>query len=135
MSAIIPAAAVEHIAWQVADPVAVAKWYCEVLGFTVLRKMDTAPYMHFIADASGRVVIEIYNNPAASIPDYPTMSFFHLHLAFQVENPDDVRETLLKNGCTVADDLTTTPSGDRLLMMRDPWGFPIQFVKRAVPLK
>lgn len=132
---LITAAPVEHIAWQVAEPEAMVAWYCDTLGFSVLRKMDKSPHMHFIADSSGKVIIEIYNNPAASLPDYPTMPPLHLHLAFHVEDPAAVRETLLQHGCTVADDLATTASGDQILMMRDPWGFPIQFVKRATPLK
>jgi len=30
--------------------------------------------------------------------------------------------------------VTTTDSGDELVMLRDPWGVSIQFLKRADPM-
>jgi hypothetical protein len=30
--------------------------------------------------------------------------------------------------------LTTTPAGDSLVMLRDPWGIALQLVKRAQPM-
>ena len=83
---------VEHVAWQVHDPVAVARWYCEVLGFRVLRKLDQVPFTHFLADAAGRVVLEIYHNPAAKVLDYPNLHPLQLHLAFAVEDPAATRD-------------------------------------------
>ena len=125
--------AVEHVAWQVKDPVAVAKWYCDNLGFRVLRKLDKTPMTHFIEDASGKVVVEIYNNPAATVPDYPAMHHLHLHLAFVSENPDADRDRMVRLGCKVTEDIVT-PAGDKLVMVKDPFGFAIQFCKRAVPM-
>src|SRR3954447_12351266 len=125
---------VEHVAWQVHDPVAVARWYCEVLGFRVLRKVDQVPFTHFLADAAGRVVVEIYHNPAAKVLDYPSMHPLQLHLAFAVDDPAATRDALLRAGATIAEDITVTPAGDTLVMMRDPFGFAIQFCKRAIPM-
>ena len=126
--------AVEHIAWQVQDPNAVAKWYVEHLGFRILRKLEASPFTHFMADSAGRVVIELYNNPAALVPEYPKLNPLHLHLAFATANMDADRERLLKAGATIAENMITTPAGDNLLMLRDPWGFPIQLCKRAKPM-
>src|SRR5262245_31061309 len=109
---------VEHVAWQVQDPVAVAQWYIQHLGFKILRKLEASPFTHFIADSSGRVVVEIYHNPAASIPDYKSASPLLLHLAFVANDPDAERDRLAKAGATMHEDLTT-PVGDRLIMMRD----------------
>jgi glyoxylase I family protein len=125
---------VEHIAWQVQDPNAVAKWYVEHLGFRILRKLDASPFTHFMADSAGRVVIEMYNNPAASVPEYPKLNPLHLHLAFATSNMDADRDRLLKAGATIAENMITTPAGDNLIMLRDPWGFPIQLCKRAKPM-
>lgn len=122
--------AVEHVAWQVQDPVKVVDWYVKNLGFRVLRKIDVSPFMHFIADSAGRVVVEIYNNPAASVPDYPSGHPLHLHLAFTADNIEQERDRLLKAGATIFEDIITTPAGDKLCMLRDPWGFPVQLVKR-----
>ncbi len=125
---------VEHIAWQVPDPVALAAWYVEHLGFKVVRRGKGPALAHFLADSSGRVVIEVYNNPAASIPDYATMSPLHLHLAFAVSNVAESRDLLVKAGATIAEDVSITHAGDEIAMLRDPWSFPIQFIKRAIPM-
>ena len=60
----------EHFAINVADPVAVAKWYCETLDMEIARQGDRPVHMHFLADATGRVVMEIYNNPPELVPAY-----------------------------------------------------------------
>ena len=125
--------AVEHVAWQASDPVAVAEWYVKTLGFRIIRKNDDPARTHFIADASGKCIVEIYNNPAANVLDYRNMHFLQLHLAFQVTDPVATRDQLLKAGCTIAEDVRTTPAGDQLCMMRDPFGFAIQLCKRAKP--
>ena len=134
MPAMTPVA-VEHVAWQVQDPVSVADWYTKNLGFRIVRKNENDPARtHFIADASGKCIVEIYNNPAASVLDYKGMHFLQLHLAFQVSDPVATRDELLKAGCTIAEDVRTTPAGDQLCMMRDPFGFAIQLCKRAKPM-
>jgi len=125
---------VEHIAWQVPDPVALAAWYTEHMGFQVVRRGKGPTLAHFLADKSGRVIIEVYNNPAASMPDYPKMSPLHLHMAFAVSDMAGTRDRLVKAGATVAEDISTTHAGDEIAMLRDPWGFPIQLVKRTEPM-
>ena len=125
---------VEHVAWQAQDPVAVAEWYVKHLGFRIVRRNDDPARTHFLADASGRCVVEIYNNPAASVLNYRNMHFLQLHLAFQAADPAATRDQVLEAGCTIAEDLRTTPAGDTLCMMRDPFGFAIQLCKRAKPM-
>jgi len=122
---------VEHVAWQVKDPTAVAQWYAQHLGFHVLRKQDKPPFTHFIADAAGRVVIELYNRPEIPVPDYAKMNPLQLHLAFQAEDLDAERDRLVKAGATVAEERSTNAAGDWLIMLRDPFGFPIQLCKRV----
>ncbi|AHF93128.1 50S ribosomal protein L14 [Opitutaceae bacterium TAV5] len=124
----------EHVAWQAADPVAVAAWYVKHLGFEIVRQGPAPVHMHFIADATRRLVIEIYNNPKASVPDYRTYDPLHLHVAFAVENPAAARDYLLANGATLAADLENLPNGDQIIMLRDPWGFAVQVLKRAKPM-
>jgi catechol 2,3-dioxygenase-like lactoylglutathione lyase family enzyme len=127
--------AVEHVAWQAKDPVAVAGWYVKYLGFRIVRRNDDPARTHFMADASGRCLVEIYNNPAATVLEYANMHFLQLHLAFRVDG--DVaatRDELLRAGCSIAEDVRTTPAGDTLCMLRDPFGFAIQLCKRAKPM-
>jgi glyoxylase I family protein len=122
---------VEHIAWQVPDPVALAAWYTEHMGFQVVRRGKGPSLAHFLSDESGRVIIEVYNNPAASVPDYTKMSPLHLHLAFAVSDMAGTRDRLVKAGASVAEEISTTHAGDEIAMLRDPWGFPVQLVKRV----
>jgi glyoxylase I family protein len=125
---------VEHVAWQVEDPRAVGEWYAAHLGFRVVRRIDAPPHTHFLADAAGRVIIEIYHNPAAAVLDYRSMHPLQLHLAFSVDDPEATRDRLVGAGASVAEDLVVTGAGDRLVMLRDPWGFAIQLVRRREPM-
>jgi catechol 2,3-dioxygenase-like lactoylglutathione lyase family enzyme len=125
---------IEHVAFQVTDAPALARWYVEHLGFTIKRASDTPPYMHFLADDSGTVMIEVYSNPAVTTPDYPAMNPLLLHLALITHDSAADKARLLAAGATVAVDTTTTPDGDELTMLRDPWGFPLQLVRRKVAM-
>lgn len=129
----MPVSRIEHVAFNVSDPVAMADWYVAHLGLRVLRKADTAPHMHFLADAQGAGVIEIYSNPVEAIPDYASMHPLRLHLAFQTDDPDATKNDLIAAGATLVDEQQTA-DGSRLVMLRDPWGFSIQLCRRATPL-
>jgi glyoxylase I family protein len=60
---------IEHIGLQVSNPAAMAEWYIEHLGFVCKRAGDPPVSVRFLADGSGRVMLEIYNNPAVQPPD------------------------------------------------------------------
>mgnify|MGYP002641976799 CR=1 FL=1 len=122
---------IEHIGYQVLDPVKVVAWYVEHLGFSVKRRMEQSPWAHFLADDSGQVMIEIYHNPDAPMPDYASMNPLVLHLAFVAEDVEAERDRLLAAWATADGEIEETPAGDRVAMLRDPWGFPIQLCKRA----
>lgn len=121
---------IEHFAFNVADPIAVAEWYSEYLGLHVVRRLEKAPYTHFLADSSGSVMIEIYNNPADQVPSYREMDPLILHLAFVSEQPEVDRLRLEEAGASFVDEVRLD-DGSHLVMMRDPWGFAIQLCKRG----
>jgi glyoxylase I family protein len=125
---------IEHFAINVPEPVAMAAWYEEHLGMKTVRKAGLPTHMHFLADDSGQTIVEIYNNAKAPVPDYRTMPALVLHLAFAVENVNVTRERLLKAGASADDEITVTPLGDEMVMLRDPWGVALQFVKRREPI-
>lgn len=125
---------VEHFAINVAEPVAVADWYCRHLQMTVVRRGEGPVHMHFLADASGRVVLELYSNPPELVPDYNGMHPQVLHMAFVVEDMDATRQRLIEAGASPFGDVGTTPAGDRLAMLRDPWGFSLQLCQRKEPM-
>lgn len=125
---------IEHLAFNVPDPVAQAEWYTCHLGMRVVRSIASPPHTYFLADSAGRVVLEIYHQTVAVIPDYRSMDPLVLHIAFNVANMAAARDKLLAAGATVASETVTTPAGDELAMLRDPWGIAMQLVKRARPL-
>jgi len=111
-----------------------ADWYVKHLGFTIARSGGEPSHARFLADARGSVMLEVYRNPAAAIPDYHKADPLLMHVAYVCENPAADRDRLVKAGAVVVDDLMTTQAGDALVMLRDPWGVPIQLVKRAKPM-
>ena len=124
---------IEHFAINVVDPKAMAGWYCEHLGMRVARRMEVAPFTHFLADSSGSVMVEIYNNPADRVPDYAAMHPLLLHIAFVSENPDLDRARLEAVGARFFEEVRAG-DGSQLVMLRDPWGLAIQLCKRGVPM-
>lgn len=122
----------EHIAFNVADPVGVAAWYGEHCGLRVVRHIPEPAQTHFLTD-SGSTVIEIYHNPPDQVPDYRSMDPLQFHLALTSADPVADSRRLMAAGATVVDDLQLA-DGSRLIMMRDPWGLALQICKRATPL-
>jgi catechol 2,3-dioxygenase-like lactoylglutathione lyase family enzyme len=125
---------IEHLAFNVADPPAMAAWYARNLGMEVLRHLTDGPLTHFLADRAGRVVLEFYRHTRAPIPDYAALDPLVLHIAFKVDDVARVRSELLAAGATSASEINVTPAGDELTFLRDPWGLALQLVKRASPL-
>jgi glyoxylase I family protein len=122
----------EHFALQVPEPVAMADWYVKHLGATVARAGGAPQHGRFLM--VGGTMFEIYNNPAVPIPDYASIPVMQLHLAFVSENLRTDRDRLVKAGARLIEDVSTTPAGDEIMMLRDPWNLPIQFVKRKEPM-
>jgi catechol 2,3-dioxygenase-like lactoylglutathione lyase family enzyme len=124
----------EHVALNVADPINMAKWYVDNLGMKVLREGPAPINARFLADSGGNMMLELYHNPPDAVPNYAAMDPLLLHMAFMVDDVDAVRQKLIAAGATPAGEVTTTPAGDRLAMLRDPWGLAIQFLRRADPM-
>ena len=123
----------EHFALNVKEPVAMKKWYEEHLGMTIVKKQEQSPYMTFLADDSGQIMIEIYNNPLAVVPDYASQHPLIVHLAFVSADPDADSKRLQAAGASeVSND--KLEDGSHLIMMRDPWGLALQLCKRGNPM-
>ncbi len=125
---------IEHLALNVPDPVAMAAWYSRHLGMQIARKVGGPTKTHFIADAAGRTVLELYQQSKAPIPDYRAMDPFVFHIAFLADDVAAQRQRLLDAGAASAGEIVTTDAGDVMTFVRDPWGVTIQLVKRAKAL-
>ncbi|RXK54848.1 VOC family protein [Oleiharenicola lentus] len=123
----------EHMALNVNDVRTVAAWYVAQLGLQVVRSRPDAPYTHFLADDTGRVFLELYSNPINPVPDYRLQHPLRLHLAFAVTDARAERTRLEQAGATLAVE-EPQPDGSLLIMMRDPWGVPVQLCQRTKPL-
>src|SRR3954451_21062892 len=99
----------------------------------VVRSLTEAPFTHFLADGSGRVVVELYGHDKAPVPDYASMDPLVFHIAFVSDDVGRTLRRLLAAGATGAGEVTVTPAGDEMLFLRDPWGVALQLVKRASP--
>ncbi|MEX0882224.1 MAG: VOC family protein [Cyclobacteriaceae bacterium] len=124
---------IEHIALNVNDPLSISTWYEKHLGLRVIKKMKASPFMTFLADDSGKIMVELYNNPKSTVLDFSNLNPLVLHLAFVTEDPGADQSRLLEAGAKLISD-DTLEDGTRLIMMRDPWGLAIQFCKRASPM-
>lgn len=123
----------EHLAINVANPKKMAIWFVNHLGLRVVRQEQNAPFTTFLADDSGNMMLEIYKNPPDDVPDYWQMDPLILHLAFVSANPDEDMNRLLEAGATLIND-ERLDATSRVIMMRDPWGVPIQLCKRGTPM-
>jgi catechol 2,3-dioxygenase-like lactoylglutathione lyase family enzyme len=125
---------IEHTAYQVADPVALAAWYVAHLGLRVKRAQTASPFGQFLADDGDAVMLEFYAFPELPLPDYRAMDPRLPHLAFRADDVPATRERLMAAGASPEGDVQTTPAGDVVAMLRDPWGLPVQLVWRRDPM-
>jgi glyoxylase I family protein len=124
----------EHVGLNVADPIKAAQWYVDNLGMKILREAPAPANTRFLGDAGGNMMLEIYHNPPGAVPNYAAMDPLLLHVAFMVDDVDALRSKLIAAGATPVGEVSTTATGDKLAMLRDPWGLAIQFVHRANPM-
>lgn len=122
----------EHFALNVADARKVTQWYVEHLGLAIVRSRADEPYTHFLADSTGRVVVEFYSNPASPVPDYKSVHPLSFHVGFVTDNAHATQTRLELAGASLFSE-EGLPDGTVLVMMRDPWGLAIQLCQRAKP--
>lgn len=125
---------IEHVAFNVKDSRALADWYVEHLGMTILRSVEEPPYIRFLGDNDNSTLLEVYSNPLGEYVEYGSFHPVTFHIAFTVDDMDSTRQRLVDAGGTLDGDIDETPAGDRLAFVRDPWGNAIQLVQRKVSL-
>ena len=123
----------EHFALNVSNPVEMGNWYVDNLEMKIVRAFDKAPYGRFLADKTGRVVMELYSNNSVKIPEYKNAHPLEFHFAFMVEDAVSLKDKLLKAGATLEEELKLD-DGSNIIMLRDPFGVPLQLCKRGIPM-
>lgn len=119
----------EHVAINVPDAAAMADWYVENCQMKIVIQKDGAPFTRFLSDQKGVTCIEIYSNTSQHIPDYFSQHPLVYHTAFAVDDLDKTRDELIAAGATFFEEINV-PNGTRLIMLRDPWGVPLQLCYR-----
>lgn len=123
----------EHFALNVEQPIEVAKWYVDNLEMKIAKGSIEPPYAHFLADKTGRLVLEIYKNESADIIDLKSKHPLEFHFAFMVKNAEETKNRLLSLGATFVEELKPK-DGSHLVMLRDPFGIPLQLCERGIPM-
>jgi glyoxylase I family protein len=114
----------EHIAINVPNPEAMAKWYTSNLGMKIVRGGFAPNASAFIADSGMHLMLEILHNINYPVFESAKIHSTSIHLAFVTSNIIKTQEQLVGAGATVADSLRKTASGDQVMTLRDPWGLP-----------
>jgi catechol-2,3-dioxygenase len=124
---------IEHIGITVVEPIEMAKWYQEVLGFNIIfSAQDGEKGVAFLSDCNKRVMLEFGKVPDVSPLTDRINHHLQLHIAFKSEEPDKDAEYLVSKGATFIEKCPITLPGEYLVVLSDPWGNTIQLVKRVV---
>ena len=121
----------EHFALNVVDINGVVNWYCTHLGLTIANQQRESPYMTFLADSTDRVVIEFYKREDELAEDFSNRHPLTFHIAFVSENAEEDKQRLLNAGASYFEEILKE-DGSHLVMLRDPWGMPLQLCQRAL---
>lgn len=120
----------DHFALQHPEPEAAAAWLCLHLGLRVHRVSASASRARFLRCPVTGVMLEIYRQPDAPVPDHFATPPAVMHLAFYADDIAADTERLVAAGAIRAGLPGKNSAGDAHVMLRDPWGVPLQLVKR-----
>ena len=122
---------VEHIGFRVSQPISMAEWYVKNFGFQAKKQNgDDNGGGAFILDKGGKVLLEIFADPKMKAFQPDKESLLTVHLAFASEDIDQDIKRLEKAGAGFVEKNTNENTGDKIALMLDPWGYPIQIAQR-----
>lgn len=121
----------EHFALNVTSKSAAEAWYTKHLGLSIVREIPGE--MSFLADSTGRVIVELYDKGAVQALPLEEIHPLTFHVAFAVEDVPAEVARLQAAGATLFEGLEEV-RGDRLAMLKDPFGMAIQLVHRKEPM-
>ena len=122
----------EHIALNVKNVEDIKDWYVANVGLKVVSEQSQAPFMTFLEDSTGRVILELYHRPEEEITNFKTKHPLSFHMAFVSQNAEKDKTRLLDKGASYVEEITKE-DGSHLVMLRDPWGMPLQLCHRTKP--
>src|SRR5438270_5059599 len=124
--------AIEHIAIAAKDTAALARWYCDTLGFHAV--VDGGRGTWFVGPPDGQALIEIVVATDAPRAERHRNDAGWSHLAFTVADFDATVEALRAKGVTFTGEPSGIPGQQRLAFFLDLEGNVLQIVDRPKPL-
>ncbi len=109
-----------------------ADWYVANLGLHIVREVPGR--MVFLADSEGVVVMELYTNRDAAQLELQKVEPLSLHIAFEVSDPATAAEELVRAGASIEVPVEQV-GNDTMVMLRDPFGLPLQLVRRGEKMR
>ena len=92
---------IEHIGICVENPIEMAHWYQETLGFNIkFFAQDEEKGVAFITDGSDKVMLELGKVPKVLPLTREISHHLQLHIALKSEDPNRDAEYLVSNGAT-----------------------------------
>ena len=120
----------EHIALNVKNIQDIKDWYVANVGLKVVFEQTEPPFMTFLEDSTGRVILEFYHRPEEEITNFTTKHPLTFHMAFVSQNAEKDKIRLLDKGASFVEEINKE-DGSHLVMLRDPWGMPLQLCHRT----
>ncbi|WP_316818498.1 VOC family protein [Pedobacter nyackensis] len=123
---------VHHIAIICSDYEISKTFYTEVLGFTILREVYRTERQSYKLDlaVNGIYAIELFSFPEqVKRPSRPEATGLR-HLAFEVDQLDEVVDTLLNKGVEAEPIRIDEFTGKRFTFIADPDQLPIEFYEK-----
>tara|TARA_R110000868_G_scaffold1647_1_gene13239 strand:- start:9319 stop:9699 length:381 start_codon:yes stop_codon:yes gene_type:complete len=121
----------EHVALNVKNIQEIKDWYVANIGLNVVSAQTEAPFMTFFEDSSGRVILELYHRPDEEITNFKSKHPLTFHMAFVSKNAEKDKIRLLDKGASLVEEIKKA-DGSHLVMLRDPWGMPLQLCQRTI---
>jgi len=123
---------VHHIAIICSDYEVSKRFYTEVLGLEIIREVYRAERDSYKLDLAlgGLYVIELFSFPNPALrPSRPEAAGLR-HLAFEVEDLDEVVAELGENGVEAESIRVDEFTGKRFTFIADPDGLPLEFYEK-----
>ena len=124
--------AIEHIAIVAADSEALARWYCDVLGFEMILGNDESR-TYFVRLAGGGILEFLPSNDRTR-PDGADDDAGIRHIALSVDDFDSACRALESRGAAFVGPYRETSAGTRFNFLADPEGNLLQIVYRPESL-
>ncbi len=124
-------ACIEHIGLCAQDPLALARWYVEVLGFQMVHEVPLNRVAFVRAPGGG--MLEIF--PAVE-PGQPEAKFHPglRHLALVVKDCNTAVQKLRSRGVSIPDEEIIESPAQAVAFFRDPEGNLLHLLERRRPL-